>query len=360
MAAPIATAREALHPRRLILAAKAAVAASVAWVLAPYVPFADADYAYYAPLGVLISMYHTVAGSARAGVRTLAGLAIGIALGLGLLGLVFHGLPAVVGIALAIGVGLLFGGIRALGEGRDWVAIAALFVLLLGGAHADRFSASYLLTTAFGVLIGIVANLLIVPPLYLQHASRRLTTLRDSVCTALREIGSALEEGSVDPVRMRSLVDDLAELLPTVSGEVETAEESSLVNPRGRGRKTERTLNSQRMTALERTTRATIDLGEALLDAARNRRITEGAVRIRLAAAVSAVADLVEAPASDPRAVERLSAAEAEVDEVLAALAAVPQTVDSEGRSAFVQTSAAVLFVRRIIDASREFVAETG
>ncbi|MEH3089950.1 MAG: hypothetical protein PGN24_10270 [Microbacterium arborescens] len=69
---------EAFAVSRLLLAGKAALAAAIAWYLAPLVPFAHDEYSYYAPLGVLVSMYPTIADSARAGLQAVAGLAIGI------------------------------------------------------------------------------------------------------------------------------------------------------------------------------------------------------------------------------------------------------------------------------------------
>ncbi|KDA05874.1 hypothetical protein DC31_14370 [Microbacterium sp. CH12i] len=81
-----------------------AVAAAIAWYLAPFVPFADNDYSYYAPLGVLVSMHLTLAASARVGAQSLIGLGIGIALGLGGLGLVRVDVPGVIAVAAVIGI----------------------------------------------------------------------------------------------------------------------------------------------------------------------------------------------------------------------------------------------------------------
>ncbi|MGY1552357.1 hypothetical protein ACW5CM_11300 [Microbacterium sp. A588] len=132
-----------------------------------------------------------MAGSARAGVQSLAGLAIGIALGVGGLGIVLLGGPAVV--AVVIAAGIIIGGIRVLGAGSDWVAIAGLFVLLLGGTAADEFSVSYLLTMAFGIIVGVLTNLLVFPPLHLRRAAARLSALRDATATALDDIADALQ-----------------------------------------------------------------------------------------------------------------------------------------------------------------------
>ncbi|MGL3150677.1 hypothetical protein ACSS7Z_09980 [Microbacterium sp. A82] len=134
-----------------------------------------------------------MAGSARAGAQSLAGLAIGIALGVGGLGIVLLGGPAVVAVAVVIAAGIIIGGIRVLGAGSDWVAIAGLFVLLLGGTAADEFSVSYLLTMAFGIIVGVLTNLLVFPPLHLRRVAARLSALRDATATALDDIADALQ-----------------------------------------------------------------------------------------------------------------------------------------------------------------------
>ncbi|GAT73220.1 hypothetical protein MHM582_1705 [Microbacterium sp. HM58-2] len=357
MGAGATPVREAVSARRLILAVKAAAAASVAWFLAPYVPFADAEYSYYAPLGVLVSMYPTVAGSARAGMQSLAGLGIGIVLGLGALGLVSVGMPAVLAVAIVIGCGLVVGGIRMLGAGGEWVAIAALFVLLLGGPQADEFSLSYLLTMTFGFVVGILTNLLIFPPLYLNRASERLTALRDAVCRALRGLADAMEEMRPGDALSR-LTANLAGELDAAAEEVRMAEESSRANPRSHRRRRDRRLNSTRMTALERTTRATLELADTLGRAVGDGGVADEATRRTLATAIRASADLVEAPAGDARAPQRLERAADALDRAIAELGREPAgagAVEHARADAF----AAASWVRRIVDASREFVGAT-
>ncbi|MBO0979097.1 FUSC family protein [Microbacterium sp. SD291] len=351
--------REAVRGERLILAAKAAAAASVAWLLAPYVPFADAEYSYYAPLGVLVSMYPTVAGSARAGAQSLAGLGLGLVLGLGALGLVFVGMPAVIAVALVVGAGLVASGIRVLGAGGDWVAIAALFVLLLGGPDADEFSLSYLLTMAFGVLVGVLTNVLVFPPLYLRRAADGLTALRDAVCADLRDVADALDGRAIDAARLSNAGTGLADMLDDAAAEVRVGEESTRANPRSRRRGADRRLNENRMAALERSTRATLELADLLARAAHERAFTDAATRHGLATAVRASADLVEARAADPQVGSRLTAADTALDGAMAHIAGRPAAPDAEAYS-HAYAYAAALCVRRIVDASREFVAATG
>lgn len=348
--------REATDSARLILAAKTAAAAAIAWYLAPLVPWADSEYSYYAPLGVLVSMHPTVVGSARAGLQSLIGLAIGIALGLGGLALVATDAPGVVAVAAVIAVGIALGGIGALGAGREWVAIAGLFVLLIGGPAGDEFTLSYLLTMAFGVLVGVLMNLIVVPPLYLRRASGQLTLLQESVHRSLEEIAQAMTAVPQDPRRIADAVSELPMMLSSVSEEVRTAEESSRGNPRIRHKQQEKELNARRMMALERTTTATRDLAAILSRAADEGTVGDAAVDQALAEAVRACADLVAAPADDPDAQQKLDAASDALDAAADGLNRHPWSDDSS-RYAPAYAYAATVCVRRIVIASGDFVS---
>ena len=289
---------------RLMLAAKTAVAAAVAWYLAPAVPFADAEYSYYAPMGVLVSMYPTVADSARAGAQAIGGLAIGIVLGFGGLAAVSAGAPAIVAMALVIGVGVALGGIRSLGVGREWIAIAGLFVLLLGGGNADEFSTSYLVTMAFGVLVGVAANYLLLPPLYLREAGAQLTALRDRLAVSLERIADDVDADTVDPARLGSESEELASLAGSVGDGIREAGRSARGNPRGRHRVTEREQNDLAWSGLERATLLTREVTDVL---ARRPRVADAGEG--LSEALRRCSDLLAATPSDPAAPERADAA---------------------------------------------------
>lgn len=250
-----------------------------------------------------------------------------------------------------IGIGILLGGIDALGAGRDWVALAALFVLLIGGPSADEFSLSYLLTMGFGVVVGVATNLLIAPPLYLRRASDQLTALKNAVCAALRDAADALDADS--PSTPDASRDALAAKLSAVSEQVRIAEESSRGNPRSRRHRAERRMNARRLDALKSSTHATVELIDLLTRAG-----DEGAIpaemRRTLAEAVRASADIVESHPSDERYEARLDDAAAELDGAAAQLDQHapdgPPPVRSRGYA-----YASLVQVRRIVEASRRF-----
>ena len=335
---------------------KTAVAAAVAWYLAPFVPWADSEYSYYAPLGVLVSMYPTVLGSAKAGLQALVGLAIGIALGLGGLVLVSVGAPGVIAVATVIALGIALGGIGALGVGRDWVAIAGVFVLLIGGPAGDEFAPSYLLTMAFGVVVGVAVNLVVVPPLFLRRASDQLTQLRERVSDALSEIADALTERPTEPQRFADATEGLPAMLSTVEEEVNQGDESSRANPRGRRRLADKRLNSRRMVALQRVTGGTRDLAAALARAAGDGFDPDAEACDALVHSVRACADIVGAATDDPEAPSKLAAASEALESLLEVLARRP-VEGSHYATAYAY--AAAVCVRRIVLAADEFVGST-
>lgn len=305
-------------PRRLILALKTAVAAVIAWYLAPWIPLADSEYSYYAPLGVLVSMYPTVADTARAGAQALIGLACGIAVGFVGLGLVAVGAPSLVAVGVVVFAGVALGGIRVLGVGRDWIALAGLFVLLLSGHDADGFSSSYMFTMAFGVLVGVIANFVLVPPLYLRSARDRLSELRAAVTTALDRAADSLGQGSPAVGSLREDGDALAEMATAVAADVEEASRSERANIRARGVGGVRDENAQRWWGLERTTYLARDILDVLAQ--------EDELDVRhgdhglLADAVRRVAELVATPPGDDEVETRMDAAWRAIDAYAASL----------------------------------------
>ncbi|MGZ0711611.1 FUSC family protein (plasmid) [Coraliomargarita sp. W4R53] len=338
---------------RLILAGKTALAASLAWFLVPFIPFADDQYSYYAPLGVLVSMYPTVAGSARAGMQALLGLALGI--GLGLIGIFafFLGVPAVVALAAVVGLGVFFGGIRGLGEGSSWVATAALFVLLLSGNEPDDFSISYLGNVAFGVIVGVVVNLTIFPPLYLRRASNRLSALRDAAGEVLVKLADYVRERALDSEALDHTLANLETLTLEVRSEVSEAAESSRVNPRGRRHRTEADENQQRQRALDRVIFYTHDLASVIVELDKIDDVSLSAdVRASFADAIQACSQLVSAPVNADDSRELLDAANTALTAYLDTL---HRATDGEAAYATDALTPAVS-LRRVITASLPFV----
>lgn len=237
---------------RIVLAVKTALAAALAWIIAPFVPFAESEYSYYAPLGALVSVYATVLDSVRAGVQVLVGLALGIGLGIGALGLVQAGAPSYAAIAVVVGLGVALGGLSVLGAGRDWVPIAGVLVLLLSGREGTDFSLSYLVTMGFGAAVGLVVQWAVMPPLYLTEADARLADLRDAIVDCLRETERFVRGEDDDLGAYRASVGRLHATYARVAREVDEARRSERANPRARRRRDLRESIDERFVALDR------------------------------------------------------------------------------------------------------------
>jgi hypothetical protein len=257
-----ALARTVFSRGRLQLAAKAGLAAGIAWWVAPLIPGPAAHYAYYAPFGALISMYPTVAGSARQGLQSLVGLLAGVGLAFTLVTL---GRPGPLTVGLVIAVGVVLSGIPRIGGGKDWIPMAALFVLVVGGANAESFSVGYLLQTAIGVAVGLLVNLLVFPPLHFNAAAVSLERFRLSLATQLEEMGSAMVESwPPDHEDWSRRAGSLSEAVRGVRSAVVTADQSRQANPRRRLYRRNVGADYHHVAALERVTFYVQDVADVL------------------------------------------------------------------------------------------------
>ena len=254
-----------LRYTRIQLALKASLAVGIAWTLAPMVPGIAAQYPYYAPLGALVSMYPTVSGSAKAGIQTLIGLVAGMALAL--LALLFGG-PTVWTIALIVGLGVLLAGVPRLGAGRDYLPMAALFVLVLGGDDPDAYSTGYSVQMLVGVAVGLTVNAVVFPPLHLNGAVDGLASLRLSLARQLRDMGTALAE--TWPPEHEDWSNRKTELLAfskEVRGSVQLADSSRYGNLRSRRHRRDMDGDYRALRAMERVTLYVEDMTEVLATA---------------------------------------------------------------------------------------------
>jgi hypothetical protein len=177
------------HPA-VPLALRAALAALAAWlVVLPFGGLADM-YAYYAPLGALLSVSTTVLSS----LRTAAQMALALGLGACLAGAALQvGLPQPLALGLVIGLGTLLSAWRRLGVQGSWVPISALFILILGHHDPEGFVVGYLGFTILGAAIGSLVNMAF-PPLRLAVALQAADDLRSALVDQLDSLADGLEQ----------------------------------------------------------------------------------------------------------------------------------------------------------------------
>lgn len=175
----------------LLLVTKTAVTATLAWLLGRALPGELADYAYYAPLGVLLAMTPTVATSLRSSIQAV----VAILLGLGVAWLVlFTGATGVLALFVALGVATLLSGIPALGPGQAYVPFAAAFLFLSGGDDPESYSLGFALQFSGGAALAVVTNLIIPPPLEVQSLQNRVETLREEVATVFDTLSTVFRD----------------------------------------------------------------------------------------------------------------------------------------------------------------------
>lgn len=173
---------------QLALAAKAAVAAALAWLAVRQLNGVADEYPYYAPLGAVIAVTSTVAGSVRETLQGLASILVGAALVLGVQQL---GLPVVVDLAIVVALGTLVSGWRHFGTMASWVPITALFVLIIGRSEPVDYAIAYLGLVGLGALVGIALNVLL-PPLPLNPMADSIGRLRGLLASQLDDLAEGL------------------------------------------------------------------------------------------------------------------------------------------------------------------------
>jgi len=222
--------REIFSRYRMLLALKAAIGVVAAWLLADRLPSELAAYAYHAPLGALLGVAPTVIGSFRTTIEVVAGILLGVAVGWGLIA---AGVPWFLRAPIAAGIGVLLAGIRYLGDGRVYVAIAGVFVVILGAGDPASYGLGYVVQFGLGLVVGTAVNLVFVPPLATASATSRISAVRGGIADRLDDLAEILVTRWPPPRddwlayarELRASVDDAQDF-------VDEARESTKANPR--------------------------------------------------------------------------------------------------------------------------------
>lgn len=333
---------------RILLAVKAAIAVAIAWFVAPYMPGVADEYPYYAPLGALVSMYPTLMGSVKAGLQTLAGLLVGVLLAGAVVVFVQ---PNLVTIPLVVGIAVLLSGIGALGYGRDYVPMAALFVLIIGGQNAEDYSIGYAVQMAVGVCCGLLVNALIWPPLNFSAAVLQLSRFRTMLASHLEGLAAALtEEWPPEPEAWTRYNSDISATGYEVRQAVHHADESRKGNPRARRHNRDVGTDYQTLRALETVAFHVKDITDVLAGAGGLKPLSgelpDGLFE-PLSETLCSAADILHAwESGDDDLAERLQAAE---DQLGGLLQAVDARIDA-GAGALSPAASVATSVRRIIE----------
>lgn len=241
----------------ILLIVKSALAASLAWFVAN--DLLGAPSATFAPFSALLMVQVTIAQSLFQSLRYAGAVIAGVVL----TALLVPALgPTIAAFAVLMLAGLVIGRWRRLGSQGPQVAVAALFAYASFSQQNDVSSSLTQLTSiaalvVLGCLIGVVVNLLVVPPIRYRDGAYAVESLSRSVTELLDDMSAALVEGMPDDDRVREW-SYRAERIPTLAEQartsIEHAAETMRFNPRRLITRTGTDFSGHRVTvrALER------------------------------------------------------------------------------------------------------------
>lgn len=211
--------------------AKSAIATVAAWLIAGWlIPGPPPVFAAIAALLVVQPSLNQSLGKAlERSVGVIAGVVI--ASGLALL---FGQSTWVVVLAVAVGL-LIAWTLRMTSASANQVAISALLVLALGSA-TPNYAVDRVIETIVGALIGIVVNVLLVPPVAVAPAHRAVDALGAELAASLDRLADAFDKPQ-SPGQLTELLLQARLMRPmrdAADSAIDAGRDSLTLNPRGR------------------------------------------------------------------------------------------------------------------------------
>ena len=222
----------------LLQIAKSVVAGTLAWWLAMYV--LDSQLPFLSPWTALLTVHATVHRSLSRGVQTTVASTVGV--------VVSFVIGAWLGVsvwtfALALAVGLVGARVTWIRDEGVAIATTAIFVLGSGFGSQQPLLIDRIIEVGLGVAIGVAVNLVVIPPLRDQQASRYVDSINrrmgDVLINMADEFSSSWDTDRAEAwfQETRSMSEELESAWQTVR----FARESERANPRaGLRRKRER------------------------------------------------------------------------------------------------------------------------
>lgn len=208
--------------------AKTAIAAVVAWLVA--VDVFHLSQAFMAPWAALLTVQATVFGTLRRGVQQAAASLLGVLIGFAawrMFGLDAASLAAAVLAGLAVGS---LPGVRA----ETTTAATAVVVLTTGYIDKSGMLAARLADTGIGIVVGLLVNLVVWPPLRDRSAATQIDVIDDRVGDLLADIAAQMQNGFIadDVDRWIGRTGELDKDIDRAWSVIEEARESGRLNPR--------------------------------------------------------------------------------------------------------------------------------
>lgn len=217
----------------LLQVVKSAVATIGAWLIAGWL--IPGPLPVFAAIAALLVVLPSVNQSFTKAIERSAGVILGV--------LIASGLSLLLGpqswvVLLAIVVAMLVAWVFKATPGMgNQVAISAMLVLALGSS-SPQYALDRIFETLVGVVIGIIVNALIVPPVLTAPARRDLGLLGTAIAAHMDELAHSLTSVQ-SPADLQRLMVEARLLRPmqaAAAASITTGEESLTLNPRRRAR----------------------------------------------------------------------------------------------------------------------------
>ncbi|MEU1802258.1 aromatic acid exporter family protein [Streptomyces sp. NPDC019937] len=219
----------------LLLIGKSTLAAALAWFTAKDLLHAQSP--AFAPFSAVLIMnvtvYQSIAQSLRYVAAVVTGVAVQAALG-------FLAGPDPVTFVLVAAIALTIGQWKALGAQRSQVATAAFFafstyVSATGNEERATQLGQIILLVLIGCSLGLLVNVVLVPPLRYRSAEYGIRALAGALETLLADMGPAMRDGEFAEEHARhwrAQSNHAQALVAQARSGLQTAEESVPFNPR--------------------------------------------------------------------------------------------------------------------------------
>jgi uncharacterized membrane protein YccC len=170
----------------LVQAAKAAVAAGIAFLVARQV---HAPQSFMAPYAAVFMMTETVYRSFTEAARTVGTLVLGVLLAFVTVIVIPN--PAIA-LPVAVFVGFAMGRWHRLGDSGIWIGVTALLMLAYGTADDAGYLLYRTIEGVLGACVGLAVNTFVLPPLYLRSGRGAVEDVAAEIEQLIRDIAGGL------------------------------------------------------------------------------------------------------------------------------------------------------------------------
>lgn len=208
---------------------KSAAATSAAWVLADWLITGPPP--VFAAIAALLVVQPSVNQSFAKAIERSIGVILGVIVA-SLLGLAFGTATWVVLVAVLVSLGVAWA-LKMTSPSANQVAISAMLVIALGATTPD-YALDRVLETLIGAAIGVVLNVVVVPPVRSGPAKRDLALLGGEVAASVTRLADALGHEQSNRALQQLMIEARLMRPMREAAEVSIAdgEESLTLNPR--------------------------------------------------------------------------------------------------------------------------------